>query len=558
MKSFKKAVIIGLFVFSGFVFWSFYSDEFKIAKSLDIYISLFKELNFNYVDNVDPEKLIEKSIDAMLESLDPYTTYIPESEMDNFKFQITGQYGGIGALIRKHGELTIIAEPYENFPAAKAGLKAGDILLGVDGKLLITNDISDVSEMLKGKPGTEVEITYQRPGNPMKIKKRILREEIKIPSVPYYSIIGDSIGYIRLTNFTKSASLEVKNAVIELKSKNAKSIILDLRNNPGGLLIEAVNVANVFTRNNQLIVYTKGRIKQSFQSHFTSNNPIDTVIPLAILVNRGSASASEIVAGSLQDIDRAVIVGQRTFGKGLVQEIFPLSYNTQLKVTISKYYIPSGRCIQALDYQHRNEDGSVGYIPDSLITKFKTKAGRIVYDGGGIKPDSVTLVEGLSSLTFSLFSKNLIFDYATLYAQKHGKLIKPSYFQINDSIYNDFIKFLEGKEFDYKSNTEEALNKLIESARKEKYYAVAEHEIALLKEKLSHDKWKDLETFKKEISNLLLDEIVGRYFFQKGKIEASLVDDIEVKKASEILMNQTLYTAILSSKSSVLEAGTMK
>jgi carboxyl-terminal processing protease len=360
MRKYKKSIIVALLVISGFGMWSFYSDEFKISKNLDIYLGLFKELNFYYVDEIDPEKLIKTSIDAMLESLDPYTTYIPESEMDNFKFQTTGQYGGIGALIRKHGEQTVIAEPYENFPAAKAGLKAGDILIEVDGKVLKSNVISDVSEMLKGTPGTAVEVKLQRPGKLEIIKKKIIREKISIPSVPYYGMISDSIGYIKLTSFTTDASIEVKDALIALKNQKAKSIILDLRNNPGGLLIEAVNVANVFTRSNQLIVFTKGRIKQSFKNYFTSNDPVDSVIPLAILVNRGSASASEIVAGSLQDIDRAVIVGQRTFGKGLVQQTCPLSYNSQLKVTISKYYIPSGRCIQALDYEHRNEDGSVG------------------------------------------------------------------------------------------------------------------------------------------------------------------------------------------------------
>jgi carboxyl-terminal processing protease len=558
MKNIKKTVIIGLIVICGFLFLSFDSDEFKIAKSLDIYISLFKELNFYYVDDVNPEKLIKTSIDAMLESLDPYTTFIPESEMDNFKFQTTGQYGGIGALIRRHGENTIIAEPYENFPAAKAGLKAGDILFAVDGKVLKANAISDVSEMLKGTPGTEVEIKFQRPGSNNIIKKKLIREEITIPSVPYYGIVSDSIGYIKLSNFTTNASIELKDALIALKNKYAKSIILDLRNNPGGLLIEAVNVANIFTGNNQLIVYTKGRIKQSFKKYFTSNNPIDSIIPLVILVNRGSASASEIVAGSLQDIDRAVIVGQRTFGKGLVQQTCPLSYNSQLKVTISKYYIPSGRCIQALDYEHRNEDGSVGYIPDSLISEFNTRTGRKVYDGGGIKPDSVTSVEALSSLTYSLFSKNFIFDYATFFAQKHDRILKPQYFQINDSIYSDFTKFLEGKEFDYKSNTEEALNKMIEIAKREKYYAIAENEISSLKNRLSHDKYKDLQTFRNEISELLLNEIIGRYYFQKGKIEASLVDDKEVKKASEILKNRVVYTEILSGKANKMEATSMK
>ena len=366
--------------------------------------------------------------------------------------------------------------------------------------------------------------------------------------MPFYGIISDSIGYIRLTNFTSDAGKDVKEALLNLKKLNARGIILDLRNNPGGFLIEAVNVSNLFLSKNQLVVFTKGKVNDSFKKYYTTDNPVDTLLPLVILTNRGSASASEIVTGAMQDLDRAVIIGQRTFGKGLVQQTRPLSYNTQLKVTIAKYYIPSGRCIQALDYSHRNEDGSVGYIPDSLISEFKTKSGRKVYNGGGVQPDIKINPDNLSNLAINLFSKNYIFDYATIYAQKHDTISKPLKFRISDSIYNDFINYLENKDFEYKTKTEESLNKLIEIAKKEKYYSIAEDEIKHLKEKLAHDKYKDMQTFRKEISNMLIDEIVTRYYYQKGKIQASLVDDPDIDKAISILSDKKEYRAILSGK----------
>jgi carboxyl-terminal processing protease len=430
----KKKIIIVFLVIIGIGLGAFVDNEFKITKSLDIFFNLYKELNYYYVDDIDPEKIIQSGIDGMLESLDPYTTFIPESELDDFKFQTTGQYGGIGALIRKFGDDIIITEPYEDFPAAKAGLKAGDILLEIDGKVVKNKGVSDVSESLKGMPGTEVIVEVQRPGIEKKIKKKIKREKITVPNVPYYGIVRDSIGYIRLTNFTSDAGKDVKEAVKELKALHAKAFILDLRNNPGGLLIEAVEVANCFVPENQLIVYTKGKVKEASKKYITINNPIDTLTPMAVLVSRGSASASEIVAGALQDLDRAVIIGQRTFGKGLVQQTRPLSYNTQLKVTTAKYYIPSGRCIQARDYSHRNEDGSVGYIPDSLIKEFKTKTGRKVFDGGGIKPDIKLETEKLSDIAFNLYVKNYTFDFATAFAQQNETIATARDFKINDYI----------------------------------------------------------------------------------------------------------------------------
>jgi carboxyl-terminal processing protease len=548
MKKLKKAVIIFAVIFSAFGLWSFVDNEFKIAKGLDIYFNLFKELNYSYVDDLDPEKLIQTSLDAMLESLDPYTTFIPESEMDNFKFQTTGKYAGIGALIRKSGDFVMIAEPYEGSPAHKAGLKAADLILEIDGVSTKDKDISKVSESLKGSPETEVEVLINRPGVEKPIKKKITRQKITIPNVPYYAIIKDSIGYIRLTNFTTDAGKDVNEALIQLKKQKAKAVILDLRNNPGGLLNEAVAVANVFVGKDELVVKTKGKVKDANKNYVTGLMPTDTIIPLAILVNRGSASASEIVAGAIQDMDRGIIVGQRTFGKGLVQQTRPLSYNTQLKVTTAKYYIPSGRCIQALDYTHKNEDGSVGYIPDSLISEFKTKNGRKVYDGGGVIPDIKVTADRLSDLAYNLYVKNIIFDFATEFVQKNDTISKVAKFNISDDIYNQFSLFMSTKDFAYKTKTEETLNSLIENAKKEKYYTDAENEIKQLKEKLTHDKYKDLETFRKEIAQLIKEEIVTRYFYQKGKIEASLIDDPELDKALESLNNKQIYADIISGK----------
>lgn len=529
----RKSLIIGSLLIISVGIYSFVDTQFKITKSLDIYFNLFKELNYNYVDDIDPEKIVKTSIDAMLETLDPYTSYIPESELDDFKFQVTGQYGGIGALIRRAGDSIMIAEPYEGSPAAKAGLKAGDYLLNVDGKSVIGYDISKVSEMLKGTPGTDVKLLINR--NKVDQKITITREKISIPNVPYYGIIKDSIGYIRLTNFTSDAGKDVRNAVIDLKSKNAKQLILDLRNNPGGLLNEAVSVASIFLPKDQLVVYTKGKIKDVFKNYYTNQQPVDTITPLAVLINRGSASASEIVAGSLQDLDRAIIVGQRSYGKGLVQQTRPLSYNTQLKVTVAKYYIPSGRCIQALDYSHRNEDGSVGYIPDTLISEFITKNGRKVYDGGGVSPDVKTSQEALSNLAYNLYIKNLIFDYATKFSYENSKIADPFEFTITDTMYADFGRFVKSKKFEYKTKTEEELTKLINTAKKEKYYKVAEADLNALKEHLSHDLDKDLQTFKTEIDDLLKEEICSRYYYQKGRYKATLLKDVELNAAIENL-----------------------
>jgi carboxyl-terminal processing protease len=519
--------------------------EFEIIKNLDIFYSLFRELNLFYVDETDPKQLVEASIDGMLKSLDPYTTYIPADEQENFAFMTTGEYGGIGALIRRGGDYTIISEPYEGFPAQKAGLRAGDTICSINSITTSGKEISEVSEMLKGPPNTPVKLNLKRWGEEKSFDVNLIRELITIPNIPYYGLLKEGIGYIRLTNFTKNAGEETRNALKHLINEGAGSVIIDLRGNPGGLLIESVNVTNLFVEKGKEIVSTRGRVKQWDAVYKTGTPPVDTAIPVVVLVNRASASASEIVAGALQDLDRAVIIGQKTFGKGLVQTTRPLSYDAQLKVTTAKYYIPSGRCIQAVDYSNRNEDGSVGLIPDSLIREFTTKNGRKVYDGGGIAPDIRIEPEPPGNITISLYTKNLIFDYATEYAATHETFGSIGKMSFSDTAYNDFLHFISTRNYDYISESDNKLTELIGIARSEKYYEGAEEEFNALKIKLAHDKEKDLQTFKSEIKALIIEEIAGRYYYQKGKARATLIGDKALEKAMEICEDGKLYRSLL-------------
>jgi carboxyl-terminal processing protease len=544
----KKAgiVIVGICVFA-ISFFSFKQDDknFQIAKNLDIYYTLFRELNLFYVDEVDPTKLVKTSIDKMLESLDPYTNFIPEDDVEDFRFMTTGEYAGIGALISKqHGKI-MIAEPYEGFPAQKSGLRAGDVLLEVAGKSTEKLSTEDVSALLKGPANKSVTVKVLRYGQKKPMDVEIMREKIQIDPVPYYGMLDKETGYIRLSNFTENCTERVKMALIELKEKHgAKTLVLDLRSNPGGLLMEAVRIANLFVPKGQEIVSTRGKVKQWDKVYSATENPVDTIMPIAVLVNRGSASASEIVAGAIQDLDRGMIIGTRTFGKGLVQTTRDLSYNAKLKITTAKYYIPSGRCIQALDYTHRNEDGSVGIIPDSLISKFKTKKGRIVFDGGGVAPDLAVEDETLSNLTTSLVSGSVIFDYATYFNSKTEKIPAADEFEITPEIYADFVKFVKEQDFKYESKTEEELDNLLEVATREKYYDISKDEFDKLKSKLGHNLDQDIEHFKKEVSELLTDEIVSRYYYQKGAIKAALKEDMDIKKAIEVLHKPDGYAAI--------------
>jgi carboxyl-terminal processing protease len=550
MKRFKKSIIIvAVVVVGGLTLMGLNNVDnknFEIAKNLDIYYSLFRELNTFYVDEVDPGKLVKQSIDEMLASLDPYTNYIPESDIEDFRFMTTGEYGGIGALISKHDSIIIISEPYENFPAQKAGLRAGDVILEVAGKSTKNMDTEDVSNLLKGSAGQTVTVKVTRIGEKKPIEFNIVREKIAINPISYAGMVNSETGYIRLTNFTQDCAEKVKKSLLELKEeKGAKKLILDLRGNPGGLLIESVNLCNLFIAKDMEVVSTKGKVSQWDKTYKTTGNPVDDQIPLVVLVDRGSASASEIVSGTIQDLDRGVVIGTRTFGKGLVQTTRDLSYNTKLKVTTAKYYIPSGRCIQALDYSHRNEDGSVGHVPDSLISEFKTKNGRKVYDGGGVMPDVKIEDEAFSSLSFKLMRQSKVFDFATNFRNKNAQIAPPSEFKITDEIFNDFVNYVENSKFEYTSETQKLLEQLKESAKEEKYFDAAESNIAALEKSLAPDLDRDLSKFKKEISLLLKTEIVSRYYYQKGSAIASLEDDKAIEKAIEILADKSQYDEIL-------------
>ena len=520
--------------------------DFRIAKNLDIFLALFRELNTFYVDELNPDKLVKTGIDNMLKTLDPYTVYYPESEGDEVTFMTTGKYGGIGSLVRGGGEYVVISLVYKGFPADVAGIKAGDILKKVDGVSLKGVDTDVVSEKLKGNPGTIINLTIERNGKEMDFS--VKREKIAVPSVPYSGMIDSNTGYIRFTNFTQNCTDDVRKALIELKNNNARQIILDLRSNPGGLLTEAVDIVNLFVGAGNEIVSTKGKVKQFDEAFKTTKSAVDEKIPLAVIINRGSASASEIVAGAIQDLDRGIIVGQRSYGKGLVQITRPLSYNTQLKVTTAKYYIPSGRCIQALDFSHPNEDGSVGIIPDSLISEFKTRNGRVVKNGGGITPDIEIAPESLSQIATELFFRNYIFDFASIYYWSHPGFKSIDEFSFTDKDYADFENYLTARKFSYKTITEMSLNELIANAKKEKYYDLHKDIFTELQKELNHTLDNDLTTFKNEITELLEDEIIGRYFYEEGSIAWTVKTDEQVLKAVEILNKSQDYNSILQGK----------
>lgn len=520
--------------------------DFEMSKGLDLYYSVLRELNMFYVDTIQPEKLIKASIDEMLKDLDPYTTYIPETDMSDFKFATTGEYGGIGAMIAQRGDYVIISDPYEGNPAQESGLKAGDKLVEANGESLKGKKVSDVSDILKGTPGTPLELKVERYGEKKLVDIDIKRAKIVISPVPVYQMLNDTVGYIRLTSFTDKSSKEMLTAVLSLKEQGAQAMILDLRSNPGGILGEANKIVNMFVPKGQTVVFTKGKVSQWDKVYKANQSAVDTVMPLAVLVNSESASASEIVAGALQDLDRAVIMGRRTFGKGLVQTTRPLGYNSQLKLTTAKYYIPSGRCIQALDYSHRNDDGSVGKIPDSLISEFKTKNGRIVKDGGGVMPDVKLDYNKPGNITYALMGDYCIFDYATQYYTEHPEIASIEDFKFSDTDYEDFKSYITNKEFTYETNSEDALKALTKMAELESYDDLISDEIASLTEKLKHNVAKDLDVFKPEISELIRMEIAKRYFYQKGGFQEALKDDRWVNEATKILQSPSEYSAIFA------------
>lgn len=520
---------------------------FEIVKNLDIFSNVIKELNTNYVDDIKPGELSKTAIDAMLESLDPYTNYITETEIEDYKFITTGEYGGIGALIHQNGDFVVISEPYEGAPAQKSDLRAGDIILEINGQSAKGKTYSDVSAILKGQAGTTISLKIQRPGESAPIEKTINREIIKIDNIPYYGMLDHNVGYIKLTSFTLKAASEVKQAFMKLREKSdLKGIIIDLRGNGGGLLNEAVDIVNLFVDRGHDVVTTKGKLPDKNHTYKTMNSPVDVNIPVVILVDGQSASASEILSGAMQDLDRGVVVGRRTFGKGLVQNVVPLSFNAQMKVTVAKYYIPSGRCIQAIDYSHKNKEGVFATIPDSLIAAFKTKDGRTVYEGRGIKPDIHADKVEYSNIAMALYTKYLIFDFATQFRREHPVIPPVDKFEITDSVFNAFVTFISDKKYDYKTKSEEALEDLRKNSEKENYFNAIKSEYDALKKQMENDKKSDLAKFKSQICELIKQEIASRYYFQKGKIIASLDTDKDIAEAINTLADQNLYKSVLA------------
>lgn len=545
----KKALILLFCAVAVLVALSFTKPAdryFEIAKNLDIFATLFKEVNALYVDEVNPNQLVRTGIDAMLASLDPYTNYIPEDEVEDYRTINTGQYGGIGAITREINKRTVVTMILEGFEAQKGGLKIGDEILKIDGVELSKLSREESSQLMKGQVGTVVNLTVKRYGTDKPIDLQFRREKVKVHNVPFFGMVGDDIAYIHLSDFTPDAGKEVRNALTDLKAKGARGVILDLRGNPGGLLIEAVNISNLFIPKGKLVVSTRGKIPENNLKYETLNNPLDTEIPVAVLINRGSASASEIVAGTLQDYDRGVVIGEKSYGKGLVQVSRPLSYNSQLKVTTAKYYTPTGRCIQVLDYSHRREDGSVISIPDSIKQEFKTTHGRVVYDGGGIDPD--VKVENIDShpLTLVLFEKGFIFDYVTEWVHKNPKPVNPREFTLSDSEYQHFVNWMSGKDYSYKSYVEYGLEQLIDEAKKEKYYEGLKGQLDQITAKLNDSKKNELSLYKDQIKRMLEEEIVARHHFDRGRIESGFQHDAEVKAAISVLHDNNRYRKILN------------
>jgi len=543
----RKLIYLTLLVTAivSFSFTTTADRYFEIAKNLDIFATLFKEVNALYVDDVNPNQLVRTGIDAMLASLDPYTNYIPEDEVEDYRTLNTGQYGGIGAITREIGKRTVVTMIMEGYGAQKGGLKIGDEVIKIDDVELSKLTSEQAGQLMKGQIGTPVSLTVRRYGIAEPIRLNFKREKIKVHNVPYSGIIGNDIAYIQLSDFTPDAGKEVKSSLLALKDQGIKGVILDLRGNPGGLLIEAVNIANIFLPKGKMVVSTRGKIPENNLSYETLNLPADTEIPVAVLINRGSASASEIVAGTLQDYDRGVIIGEKSYGKGLVQVSRQLSYNSQLKVTTAKYYTPTGRCIQVLDYTHRRGDGSVGSIPDSLKRTFKTTAGRVVYDGGGIDPDIVVEAREASALTQVLFEKGFLFDFVTHYTAARPA-VDAKTFSLSDDDYMQFVNWMKDKDYTYKSHVEQELEQLTDEAKKEKYFTDIRNQLEQIQLSIKENKKNELMLHKEQLKMLLEEEIVSRYHLERGSVQVGFKYDNEVKKAIEILHDQKQYRKILN------------
>ncbi len=543
----QTVLMIMVFAFASIALTGAGTRNFEITRNLDIFSTLFRELVVNYVDDINVSEVMRKGVDEMLESLDPYTVFISEAEIEDVRFMTTGQYGGIGARVHQRNNLMMVTEAYQGFPAYKAGLQPGDILLEINGQTLEGRSEDEVRTFLQGQPGTTINVLIERDGR--QSNKSLEREVIRIPNIPHYSMLDESTAYIKLTGFTRRAGREVGDALQELREENdVQHVILDLRGNGGGLLHEAVNIANLFLEKGNLIVNTKGRLEDRTSRHSTLNDPLDIEIPLVVLVDRASASASEIVTGAIQDYDRGVVIGNRTFGKGLVQNVVPLSYNTQLKITVAEYFIPSGRGIQAINYAERRPDGSVYKIPDSLQMAFETRGGRKVYDGGGIDPDIAVERAARGALTNALQQQYMIFDFANIFFNQNESITEPNSFFITDDIYNDFEAFLDSNDYSYETDSERILNRLKDAAERENYYDAVAPDISRLVEVIDLEKSRDLITFRTEIEQLLREEIVSRYYYRKGRVIVTLDDDPDVERALQLFSDLNAYEAILAGK----------
>lgn len=551
----KKKILIGSLAISLFSL-SFVEDLFQVSKNLDIFASVYKNLSINYVDNINSSKMIKTGIDAMLNDLDPYTEYIPESDIEDYKLKyVSTQYGGIGATISNRDGKVVVAEPYKGFPAQKADVRAGDEILEINGVSLKGKANDQVSSMLKGSKGTSVKLLILRPGATKQMEINLQREEIRQDNVSYYGMLEGNIGYIKLDKFLENSGQEVKNALLNLKKNDLKGLVLDLRYNGGGILQEAVKIVNLFVDKGVTVVTQKGRNREKSITYNTFNTPEEPNVPLVVLVNNRAASASEIVAGSLQDLDRAVVIGQRSFGKGLVQQTFNLPYNSLVKITVAKYYTPSGRCIQALDYTHRYNESSVVKVADSLITEYKTKSGRSVYDGSGIYPDVFVKPLKYNLITQTLASKYHIFDYATVYRNERASIPDAKTFKLTDAEYAKFVAYLSTRDYNYNTRTEKILNDLRDEAEKESKMADIKAEYEALKTKVSHSKKNDLTQFKDEIKIVLEAEIVSRYFFEKGRLEQGFKYDADLNESLKIISNRTVLASILNGEGNYKSIG---
>ena len=551
IQKIKRPVVLWVFallLLGGTLAFQTKNDRlFAIAKSIDIFATLIRELDTYYVDQIDPEKLLTVGIQAMLEELDPYTEYIPEEESDDFRMLTTGEYAGVGALIGNRGEGNIVLMPYTGFPAQNAGMRIGDLLLKVDSIAVQKKTTSEVSELLKGPANTGVTVTVKRGDDTLRFA--LNRKKISLKNVPFYGKLDEKTGYIKLSDFTPNASAEVRNALVALKAQGATQLVLDLRDNPGGLINEAVEIVNLFIPKGKEVVKTIGKLQQVNYTYKTTKTPLDKEIALVVLINERSASAAEIVAGALQDYDRAVLLGQKSFGKGLVQTTLPLSFNAQVKVTTAKYYIPSGRCIQAIDYAKSREEGSAGTVPDSLRKAFKTANGRVVLDGAGIEPDEKVTEKSYAPISYTLVAGNHVFDYATTFFYKNPSIASPSKFQVTEEVYADFKKFLVGKEYDYTTYAEKSVQDMEKYLSKESYFNEVKEQLEQIKSKVNHSKENDLETHEKEIKKILVEEIVSRYYFQEGMIEASLQGDPVIDLAKQYFASPARIVKVLSGPS---------